>query len=74
MWVMGSPRELFMALPHKLEDRIGICFPLSQVSPLVLEPSSQWDEGTRDPRLPTCYYSDRKATIGSIVLAFRAGR
>ena len=25
----------------------GICFPLSQVSPLVLEASSQWDEGTR---------------------------
>ncbi len=27
--------------------RIGICFPLSQVSPLVLEASSQWDEGIR---------------------------
>ena len=25
----------------------GICFPLSQVSPLVLEASSQWDEGNR---------------------------
>ncbi len=26
---------------------MGICFPLSQVSPLLLEASSQWDEGTR---------------------------
>ena len=25
----------------------GICFLLSQVLPLVLEASSQWDEGTR---------------------------
>ncbi len=28
-------------------DTIGICFSLCQVSPLALEPSSQWDEGTR---------------------------
>lgn len=26
---------------------IGLCFPLSQVLPLVLEASSQGDEGTR---------------------------
>ena len=25
----------------------GVCFPLSPISPLVLEASSQWDEGTR---------------------------
>ena len=28
-------------------DTIGICLPLPRVSPLVLEPSSQWDEDTR---------------------------
>ncbi len=44
---MGSLRELFMALRHELEDRIEIRFPLSLVSPLGLEESSQWDEGTR---------------------------
>ncbi len=37
-----SRREVFIGgFP---QVRMGICFPLSQVSPLALEASSQWDE------------------------------
>ena len=43
-----APEQSLDAVQPQLQIRIGICFPNLQVSPLVLEASSQWDvEGAR---------------------------
>jgi len=45
-WVSGGV-EMLMHDEISGGFQIGICFPLSQVSALALEVSSQWDDGIR---------------------------